>query len=138
MINFVNISESFSLGLHGLIYLALNSERGVKIKELADKLDASRGTLASVFQRVTKAGITVSFRGPHGGLMLKKDPDKITFLEIYKVIEGETEISGCPLNRNKCIFSECIFSDILTKASTIVYNNFKDLKLSDFVQKESK
>jgi len=132
MSNLINISEAASLALHGLVLIAKNQPSRINVKVLAEKLNASQTHMAKVFQKLGKANLVRSLRGPAGGFELNKQAEDITFLEIYEIIDGEIILGDCPLGKNHCVFKSCIFDNELTRISTEIYEAFSKIKLSDF------
>ena len=126
MSNLINISEAASLALHGLVLIAKNQPLRINVKVLAEELNASQTHLAKVFQKLGKANLVRSLRGPAGGFELNKPADDITFLEIYEIIDGEIILSDCPLGKNHCVFQSCIFDNELTRISNEIYETAND------------
>lgn len=134
MNNLVNVSEGSYLALHGLVYIAQHTPERVNMKKLAEVLHASEAHLAKVFQKLSKADLVYSVRGPAGGFELVKEPEEITFLNIFEIIEGEVKLGGCPFGKIHCAFQTCIFNTKLNRISKDIYDTFKDMKLSDFTK----
>jgi len=134
MSHFINISEGASLALHGLAIVAQQSPQKVTVKCLAAKLDASEAHLAKIFQRLSKSGLVRSFRGPTGGFVLSRPAEEISLLDIYEIVESRIVLNDCPLDKAGCTFDNCIFGDALTNISNNVYQTFKNIKLSDFIE----
>ncbi len=132
MSNFINISEATSIALHGLALIVKNHPNKMNVKSLAEHLEASPAHLAKVFQKLSKADIVTSSRGPAGGFILSRPAEEITFLEIYEVMEGKVNLGACPLGRTVCTFSSCIFTSRIHKITKELYDEFKSIKLSDF------
>ncbi|MDO9577175.1 MAG: Rrf2 family transcriptional regulator [Candidatus Cloacimonadales bacterium] len=132
MNSLVNVSEGSYLALHGLAYIAQYTSDRLSVKKLAKVLHASEAHLAKVFQKLSKADLVNSVRGPAGGFELNKPADAITFLEIYEIIEGKVKLGGCPFGKISCAFQTCIFNTGLTRISQDIYDTFKNMKLSDF------
>ncbi|MCF7886673.1 MAG: Rrf2 family transcriptional regulator [Candidatus Marinimicrobia bacterium] len=132
MKSLINISEGASLALHSLALMAARKPEKMNVKTLADRLDASKAHLAKVLQKLSKAGLVQSFRGPTGGFTLNRAPEDVALLEIYEVIEGKVNLTECPVGLDECMFSECIFNDSLTKISREIYETLKNIKLSEF------
>ena len=132
MSNLINISEAASLALHGLVLIAKNQPLRMNVKVLAEELNASQTHLAKVFQKLSKAGLVRSVRGPAGGFDLNNPAEEITFLEIYEIIDGKIILSDCPLGKNHCAFLSCIFDNELNRISADIYETFRKMKLSDF------
>ena len=136
MSNLINISEAASLALHGLVLIAKNQPLRMNVKVLAEELNASQTHLAKVFQKLSKAGLVKSLRGPAGGFELNKPAEDITFLEIYEIIDGKVTLGACPFGKVHCVFQSCMFDNELNRISTDIYNTFKKIRLSDFSKKK--
>ncbi|MFP4547406.1 MAG: RrF2 family transcriptional regulator [Fidelibacterota bacterium] len=134
MSNLINISEGSSLALHGIAIVAIKSPDRINVKSLAEILDASVAHLAKIFQRLSKAGYVKSVRGPAGGFKLAKNAGDITLLDIYEAIEGTVNLHYCPLGKDKCQFTHCIFGNKLNKISEQIYADLKEIKLSSFMK----
>jgi Rrf2 family transcriptional regulator, nitric oxide-sensitive transcriptional repressor len=132
MAKLINISEAASLAVYGMILIAKNKPLRMNIKELSEKLQASPTHLAKVFQKLSKAGLVRSLRGPAGGFELYKEADEISVLDIYEVIDGKLTVNGCPFDKDFCAFQACIFNSEMNHISTEIYELFKNLKLSEY------
>ena len=134
MSQLINISQAASLGMHGLAIIAKEFPKRISAKELAKRLDASEAHLAKIFQRIAKSNLIKSFRGPAGGFILNREPEDISFLDVYEVIEAKIVLNNCPLDRDNCIFNNCIFDGELNRISKDIYETFKKLKLSRYIE----
>jgi Rrf2 family protein len=130
----INISEGTSLAFHGLALIAEGSPERLNMKTVAERLSASEAHLAKVFQKLTRAGIVSSVRGPTGGFVIEKPAREITLLEIYEILEGPVDQGGCPLGREKCSFSRCMFEGKMNRISREIYEVLKNIRVSDFYQ----
>jgi len=132
----INISEGTSLAFHGLALIAKKagseSPERVNVKIMAESLSASENHLSKVFQKLNKAGIVSSVRGPSGGFILEQPADEISFLQIYEILEGAAISKGCPMGRGKCSFHACIFEQKMHHISNQIYDILKNIRLSDF------
>ena len=132
MNNLVNVSEGAYLALHGLVYIAENSPQRISVKKLSEVLSASEAHLAKVFQKLSKADLVESVRGPSGGFVLNADPNDVTFLDIYEIIDGKVNLNGCPFGKKECPFKACIFNSELNRISQEIIDSFKEIKLANF------
>ncbi len=130
--SFINVSEGSFLALHGLVLVYKNEPNLLSVKKISKRLNASPAHLSKVFQKLSKAGLVKSVRGPAGGFKLQKSPSEISFLDIYEIIEGKVTLSNCVFGKNDCTFQSCIFGLELNKISADVYKLFKKIKLSSF------
>ena len=83
----------FSLQVHyaicGVFDLAYNGwgER-VSIQTISERQSIPTRYLEQIFQRLRRADIVTSKRGPGGGYGLSRDPGQINLLEIVEAVEG--------------------------------------------------
>ena len=115
MSKLLRTSEAAALGLHAAVILAASPDAPVRARELAERLGASEAHLAKVMQRLGKAGLVNSTRGPKGGFMLDRPADQVSLLDVYEAIEGPIEPSACLFGRPVCGRKACIFGDFLTE-----------------------
>ena len=127
------ISGAVSHALHGIVYLVAHAEGPVTIAEIASALNVSENSLSKVFQRLAKAGYLKSVRGPEGGFVLGRSPDKISLLDIYEAIEGHFTESTCLLSAPVCGRKNCIFGGLLKKIDHEVGEYLSKKKLSGLV-----
>ena len=130
--NLLNMSEGAYLALHSLALIAKKQPERLSVKNLAEELNASQAHLAKVFQKLGKAGLVTSIRGPAGGFILDRDAEKISFLDIYETIEGKVQRCACPLGKEECSFDECILGGEIGRLSSELYETYGTIKLSDF------
>jgi Rrf2 family protein len=98
------LSKATIYVLRALMYVAAQKDRQgyVSIGEISEKLDISFHFLTKNFQTLTQHGILESYRGPNGGIALKKSADQIFLSEIVKVLEGEDFFDKCLLGLPGC------------------------------------
>jgi Rrf2 family protein len=137
MNSLVNVSEGAFLALHGLAYIARHASERISVKKLAEELQASEAHLAKVFQKLSKADIVRSVRGPTGGFILNREPSEISFLEIIEVIDSKIRLNGCPFGKKECAFQNCIFSNKLNEISQEIYDYYQNMKLTDLMEKST-
>ena len=111
----LNISEAASLGIHALAHLARSyGEAPVTTASIAAAYGVSEAHLSKVFQRLGKAGLVKSVRGPHGGFRLARAPGKITLREIYEALDGPLGRNHCLLGKPRCGRARCVLGSLLT------------------------
>ena len=132
MARVIQISEAASLAVHSMVLIA-SSKTQINVNKIAELTGASRNHLAKVMQRLVKDGMVKSTRGPAGGFVLKKKPEKITLLDIYESIEGPVDLAGCPLDRPICAFGKCLMGGIIKDLTREFMKYFKSNTLADFL-----
>lgn len=128
----LKISEAASIALHAMTYIALHSDEPVSSKEIANSFGISVNHLSKVLQRLVKADLLESLKGPQGGFLLTKTCDEITFLEIYEAIDGPIRTGCCLFGKEICNSRECIMGNFLNQTNKNVQEFFGNKRLSHF------
>ena len=126
----VHISEAASLGLHAMILLASDPARTFRTKEMAGLLRVSEDHLAKVLQRLVRAELVGSMRGPRGGFTLGRDAADIRLLDIYETIEGPLKAGACLLGERRCELG-CVLGDFITTTNEEFRRRFAQTRLAD-------
>ena len=85
-----------------------------QIKDISERQRISPRYLEQIFQKLKKAGILGSKRGPRGGYFLLKAPSEITLYEIITSTEGPIELVFCagdPGDDEACSVEVCEMKD---------------------------
>lgn len=127
----LNISEASSLGMHAGVILAVNPDKFLSTKEISSKLKVSAAHMSKVLQRLVKTGIVKSIRGPAGGFVLAKKPDRITLLNIFEAIEGTLRLSDCLFDGKNCALGKCMLGNLIPKINKEVKEHLKNTALAD-------
>ena len=136
MAHIVKYSEAGYIGLHGIIIIAQAKGEAMSVEEVALRLHSSKHHVAKVFQTMVRAGYLKSTRGPAGGFVLAKNPDKITFLEIYELIEGKVSAGFCPLDKEHCPFDrDCIFNNVTRRLTDEFIRYMSEEVIANYVDK---
>lgn len=134
MTNLLKISDAASIGLHTAAYLAAEPGRTATTREIAGALGVSSAHLSKVLQRLEKAGLVKSTRGPKGGSRLTDAGASATLLEVFEAIEGRLTPSECLLGRKACAAGGCMLGDLLGTVNALVMGRLSNGKVSDLVR----
>ncbi|UCF30555.1 MAG: Rrf2 family transcriptional regulator [bacterium] len=113
----LKISEAASMAMHTMVILAASGGGTISAKEIAARLNASEAHLAKVMQRLARAGLVKSTRGPKGGFVLSRRGEEITLLEVYQSIEGPLPEDGCLFEQPSCHGNGCILGGFLDQVN---------------------
>ena len=134
------LSKASVYGLRALMYLASEKDRTgyLSIGEISEKLNISFHFLTKTFQILTQHGILESYRGPNGGIALKKPADEIFLTDIVKIIEGEDFFDKCLLGLPGCgVEAPCPVHDFWKDAKGAVKLEFDITSLAELGAKVS-
>ncbi len=133
MAHLFKISEAASLALHAMVLMAERPEKLFSVRDIARKLKVSKAHLSKVLQRLGRAGLVRSIRGPSGGFTLEKKSNRITLLDVYEAMEGRYETSSCLFGNPVCGRKNCILGGLLGKVDKDVRTYLASNRLSDLV-----
>lgn len=131
MTGMLRITEAASLGLHTAVLLAKNPAQMMSTHTIADILRASEAHLSKVLQRLTRAGLVRSVRGPGGGHALGRSAEQITLLDVYEAIEGQIPSSSCLYSTGLCGGRQCIFGSLLGDVNRLVREQLGGTRLTE-------
>jgi Rrf2 family protein len=137
MAGIINVSEAASIAFHTAFKLAAGGGALVRKEDLAGELEVSGDHLAKVIQRMARAGIVETLRGPKGGCRLTQAAAGMTLLEIYEAVEGPYRPLKCLLKRPLCDGNCCLLGGVLQRMSGELYEQLKNTTLRDVADKLS-
>lgn len=138
MASIVQISEAASLALHSMVLLADSPGRALTVKEITARTGVSEAHLSKVMQRLARAGLVSSSRGPRGGFLIGETGLSTSLLAIFEAIEGPMNDPGCLLNVRNCPFRRCLFDGLLSRMSAEFKDYMKAKTLGDILDAKSK
>jgi Rrf2 family protein len=112
-------------------------EGPVQIGAIAQHVGVSVKYLEQLIIPLKKGGYVKSVRGPKGGHMLKKAPNKITVGEIVDVLEGGINLSDCIENPEACDKSkDCLTRGVWEEATKAMYDKLNSVTLSEMLKSD--
>lgn len=133
MSGILRISEAVALGIHALAIIAENRKNKMSANQIAGLLQASEAHLAKVLQRLVKAEIIKSNRGPGGGFVLNKHANDITLMDVYQAIDGVFPEGTCLFKQPVCNKPGCGLRTLLTKVNSEVKEFFCKTTVADLL-----
>lgn len=85
----MKLSSRSEYGIRALLELARRRGQGpVQSREIAERQQIPEAYLNQLLLTLRKAGIVRSLRGPAGGHLLARTPDRVTLAEVVGALEG--------------------------------------------------
>jgi len=82
-------TQQLKYAIYGVFDLAYHgSRRPVRIQEIGVRQQIPSRYLEQIFQRLRRAGLVRSKRGPGGGYLLARPPEEITLADVAIAVEG--------------------------------------------------
>ena len=113
----LKLSTKGQYGVRAMFEIARSySEGPLTIKVISEKQDVSVAYLEQILNQLRKSGLITSVKGPGGGYMLSRPPDKVSIGEILGELEGPVAITSCLDPKEGCIRVEGCVTHRLWKA----------------------
>lgn len=138
MADILKISDATALALHSMVHLAIRPDAQSTTAEIAEVFEVSKHHLAKVHQRLTKAGLILSQRGPAGGVGLAKPPSEITLLQIYEIMEGSMLCNPCLFGKDACPRTDCVLGALLPGLARQVRDYFEQTTLEQLAKESNR
>jgi len=134
----MRLSTKGRYGSRAMLDLAARHGQGpVMVKEIAARQDLSEKYLEQILSDLRKAGLVISIQGKNGGFQLAKSPEKVTLLDIVKVLEGGLAPVSCVEDESLCDRSHmCIMRDIWESLRKTDANLLRKWTLRGLLDKE--
>jgi Rrf2 family iron-sulfur cluster assembly transcriptional regulator len=133
----VKISTQSRYGLRALFDIAYHSAGlSTQVKDISARQGISPRYIEQIFQKLKKAGIVKSIRGPSGGYYLARSPEEIKIGDIIRATEGALDLVFC-LGHNKAVTKSCdravhcVARDVWQEASARLMEYFDSVTLQD-------
>lgn len=91
-------------------------ETPVTIKEISEKQDVSVAYLEQILNKLRKAGLIKSIKGPGGGYLLEKKPEEVSIAAILNELEGPVALTSCLDPEEGCVRVDSCVTHLLWKA----------------------
>ena len=133
----MKLSTRSRYGTRMMLDMARHYDQGpVQIGEIAKRQDISVKYLEQLIIPLKKANYVQSVRGPKGGHMLAKSPDRITVGEIVDLLEGGIHLTQCVENPGVCEKSEdCLTRSLWQEATRAMHDKLNAVTLSEMIDK---
>lgn len=96
------LSHASEYAARAVIFLMLsgNQSKRFGVKEISKHTGATEPYMAKALQKLVKAGIIDSQKGPHGGFSIAKPG--VTLLDIRLAIDGNSDMKRCMMGFHIC------------------------------------
>ncbi|MDO5687116.1 MAG: Rrf2 family transcriptional regulator [Neisseria sp.] len=131
----MHLTQQTDYAMRVLIYAAVNPDRLVKIKAIAQAYQISHSHVMKVATMLVKGGFLNSTRGKGGGLTLAHKPENIIIGHVVRHME-DLKIISCMHEDKPCIISEsCRLVGMLHHAGRAFIEHLDQYTLADVIAK---
>jgi Rrf2 family protein len=134
----LKLSTKGQYGVRAMFEIARGyPESPVTIKEIAERQDVSVAYLEQILNKLRRAGLIRSVKGPGGGYLLTKDPGSVNIASILKELEGPVAITSCLDPEEGCARVEGCVTHLLWRSLGAKIEAFLEtITLRDLLEEE--
>ncbi len=116
-----------------LMYVAVNDDRLVSIKEVSEVFEISRNHLMKIVHELGKGGYLKTVRGKNGGFRLGKPANEINLGQLIRYTEEDMTVVECfnDENPNCNIINHCMLAGVLQMALSSFFEVLDGHHLND-------
>ena len=133
----MRIATTSRYGVRALFDVAYHGGgQPTQIKDIARRQKISQRYLEQIFNKLLKAGLLKSRRGPRGGYMLARDPSEITVEDIINAAQGPIVPVRClseeGMEDPSCeIIDSCITRHVWRETQKLLTDYYRSVTIAD-------
>jgi Rrf2 family nitric oxide-sensitive transcriptional repressor len=121
--------------LRVLIYVGVQDDGRVTIREISEAYDISRNHLMKVVSDLVRMGYLDARRGPGGGISLARPASEIGIANVIRDMEEDMNLVTCFTGEGKCVIQPvCRLKGVLTQALTAYIGTLEAYTLQDLLE----
>lgn len=107
----------------------------VPVQVISEQSHLSLRFLQGIVSRLSKAELLRTIPGVKGGIMLARNPEGISILEIIEAVEGRINLMGCLEHPDHCgDFKQCSIMNVMQTAQTALVTALSNTNLKLMVR----
>jgi Rrf2 family protein len=136
----MRVNTSIQYGVRAIFDMAFYGRGNPSsILEIAKRQRISPNYLEQIFQKLKKAGLVKSRKGPGGGFILTKSADEITLGEIIRAVEGPIQLVFCvgeESRKKRCILTDrCVTTFVWRELGEKIAEFFDSITIGQLCRK---
>lgn len=125
--------------LRVLMYLGLQDNGRVTIKEISGSYEISRNHLMKVVSMLTRMGYLDARRGPGGGIALARPAQEINLADVVMDMEDDLNLVECFCTGGQCLITPvCELKSVLNQSLNAYIDTLKRYTLADLLEPRDK
>lgn len=123
-------SNATNYALHTMVHIMRQSDgEPIGVQELAAMQKLSPTYLSKILTKLTKSGLIESTPGVKGGYKISRSQKDISFLDVIKSIEGDTNLFECSIHHEGCLIE-----NVMQQAEDNMKHELENKLLIDIVR----
>ena len=136
---YMKLTKKTRYGTRLLLDLAQYQAGGaVQMSEISIRQNISVKYLEQIIRPLKKAKLVKSIRGPKGGHLLAKNPEKITLGDITRLFEDQSELVDCISEPETCPKSDdCVVRLGWQQATIALYKELDSISIANLLKRKN-
>jgi Rrf2 family protein len=134
----MQITRQADYALRAVLYLTrAQPNQRISTTQIAEFQKIPNSFLAKIISQLSIAGLLITSRGAHGGVLLAKKPEEITILDVVEAIDGPVKVNDCTNNPEVCPFgASCPIHDVWCEAQLELIGKLQATTFADLLQRD--
>lgn len=131
--SFMQVSRKVDYALRAAIHLANDEHRSkaCSVAEIAERERIPRQFLEKIIPELIRSGLVRSRRGPHGGYVLARPAEEVTFKDVIEAVEGPISLNVCVGEHAECfLLGACGMNRIWVEGQRRVMDLFQSTTIA--------
>jgi Rrf2 family protein len=106
----------------------------LSVREAAEMQDVPYAFARSIQHDLLTSGFIKSLRGAQGGMLLAKDPKKLTLFELIEAVQGPVSVAICVTEKDWCSrHPSCVFHRVWEGANAMLKDYLSSVSIQDLI-----
>jgi Rrf2 family protein len=130
----MQVSRKIEYALRAVIHLANDEgkDRACAVGEIAEREQIPRHFLEKIIQDLIHGRVVRSRRGPHGGYVLARPAEEVTFRDVIEAVEGPITLNACVGEHPDCfLIGTCGMERVWREGQRRVLDLFEKTTIAD-------
>lgn len=131
------LSNQSKYAIRAVIYLAIYSNKSSKLgsKKVANLIDIPAPFLAKILQKLSKAKLILSTKGPNGGFYMTNKELSKSLMDIIECIDGLEFFKSCFVGLPRCSDENpCAIHHVASPCRDILIRELTERTIADFAE----
>jgi Rrf2 family protein len=131
----VEITRKTDYSIRLIAALIAQDGRPLSVREAADAQGVPYTFARSIQHDLVLSGFLRSLRGANGGMVLAKDPESLTLLELIEAVQGPFSIAVCATSPDWCgREKDCYFHPVWEGANSIIRDYLSSVTIKQLLE----
>ena len=131
--SFLQVSRKVDYALRAVIHLASDEHRGraCSVAEIAERERIPKQFLEKIIRDLIRRSLVTSRRGPHGGYVLARAAEDLTFRDVIEAVEGPISLNICVGEHAECfLMGACGMNRVWAEGQRRVMDLFQNTTIA--------